>query len=110
MLRDISRRIPVDKRRTGRRRESGDGKERGERCVYKGNADGVPSRSFTPSGAYTLPPQPRSREPHDTMPSPRILHLPLLALVFENERENMYIITQMRVIPDKYRRNKRMEK
>lgn len=67
MLWDIAE-VPVGKKERGRRWK-GDG---GGACT-KGTPT-VPSRSFTPTGAYILPPQPRSREPRGAMPSPRILH------------------------------------
>lgn len=58
-----------------------------EKEMEKGGRDGactkgtptVPSRSFTPTGAYTLPPQSRSRDHCGAMPSPCILHSPLFA-------------------------------
>lgn len=73
MLWDISRRYQSVRGKRGRRWK---GQGRGGGACTKGTPT-VPSRSFTPSGAYILPPQPRSPRSPRCDASPDILHLPL---------------------------------
>lgn len=71
--------IPVGGRERRRR-----WKREGDGACTKGTPT-VPSRSFTPTGAYTLPPQSRSRDRCGATPSPCILHSSLFACTRKRE-------------------------